>query len=312
VWAKDFMFRHGIPTAKFNIVESKSDLLSVVKEYSFPLVIKMESLQGGKGVFICENKKEVESVAEKIYGELSGEKLLVEEFLKGVEASYMVFCDGKNYVPLPSSKDHKKIYEGEKGPNTGGMGAISPAPVMTDKVIEKAKKKVIEPVIKGLREEGIEYNGIIYAGLMVENESVRVLEFNVRLGDPETQSILTRLETDILDILYPLGKEGRLSMDLDIKWDNRPSVCVVMAQYGYPGKYEKGSQIDFSKLKKEKDVYVFHAGTSLKDGKILTNGGRVLNIVAISDTITNARKKAYEKVDSLKWEKAVFRKDIGL
>lgn len=312
IWAKNFMFRHGIPTAKFNIVNSKEELLSVIEHYNYPVVIKMDTLQGGKGVFICENLKEVYNVAEDIYGNISGQKLVVEEFLNGVECSYMVFSDGFSYIPLVTSKDHKKIFEGEKGLNTGGMGAISPATIAKD-VEAKALKEVIEPLLSGFREEGILYNGIIYAGLMcLPDGNIRVLEFNARFGDPETQVILTRMESDIMDILFPLGSTGLLPKNYKIKWKKESACVVVLAQKGYPEVYDKGEEIKgLDDIKLSEGEFIFHSGT-IKEGNIYkVNGGRVLGVTALGKDIKEAKSKAYNLAKKCAWKNAYYRKDIG-
>jgi phosphoribosylamine---glycine ligase len=314
VWAKDFMIRHGIPTAKYRSVSNKSDLLKAVDEFGLPIVIKMDGLFAGKGVFICKNMDEVNSACEAIYGVVSGETVVVEEFLLGVEASYMVFTDGETFIPLATSRDHKKIYDGEKGPNTGGMGAVSPAPISKD-VEETAKAFVIEPLLKGMREENLRYNGVIYAGLMILPDGrVRVLEFNARLGDPETQSILFRMESDIMDILEPLGKYRKLPKNYEVKWSTKVACCVVITENGYPGDYRTGAEISsLSKgLSFSKGEYIFHAGTALKDGKFIVNGGRVLGVTALGTDINEARSKAYGLAEKASWSSAYYRKDIGV
>jgi phosphoribosylamine--glycine ligase len=313
VWAKDFMTRHGVPTARFKAVRNKTDLLKAVDDFGLPVVIKLDGLYAGKGVFICTTVQEVEEAVEAVYGEVTGEKIVVEEFLKGEEASYMFFCDGETYLPLVTSRDHKKIFEGETGPNTGGMGAISPAPISKN-VEENVKRTVIAPLLRALKDEGLNYNGVIYAGLMVmPDEGVKVLEFNARLGDPETQSILTRMKSDIMDILEPLGRQNKLPANYEIKWENGFSCCVVMAENGYPGNYPLGAKIPaLNNFKTEKDEFVFHAGTTKKDNEYYVNGGRVLGVTALGATLDEARSKAYSVVERVKWASAYYRKDIGV
>jgi len=313
VWAKDFMTRHGIPTARYRSVRNKEDLLKAVDEFGLPSVIKQDGLYAGKGVFICNTVPEVHAAAEAIYGAVTGEKVIVEEFVRGEEASYMFFCDGETFLPLVTSRDHKKIFEGETGPNTGGMGAVSPAPI-SKKVEDNTISSVIKPLIRALKEEGLTYNGIIYAGLMVlPDESVKVLEFNARLGDPETQSILTRMESDIMDILEPLGKANRLPKDYSIKWKSGFSCCVVMAETGYPGVYQLGAHIPALKgLTCADDEFVFHAGTTKREGEYYVNGGRVLGITATGNSLEEAIKKVYKVVEKVKWASAYYRKDIGI
>ena len=315
VWAKDFMVRHGIPTAKYKNVSSSAELLKAVDEFGLPVVIKMDGLFAGKGVFICKDMTEVKSAAEAVYGSVSGETVVVEEFLKGEEASYMVFSDGESYIPLETSRDHKRIYDGEKGPNTGGMGAVSPAPISKD-VEETVKSFVIEPLLKGMREENLKYNGIIYAGVMILPDGrIRVLEFNARLGDPETQSILFRMESDIMDILLPLGKDRRLPKNYTVKWSPMTACCVVMAEQGYPGDYVTGAEIPAlasGKVSYAKGEFVFHAGTASRDGKFIVNGGRVLGVTALGNGLDDARKKAYALVEKIAWPSSYYRKDIGV
>lgn len=314
VWAKDFMIRHGIPTAKYRNVTSKSDMLKAVDEFGLPVVIKMDGLFAGKGVFICKDMTEVNSAADAVYGTVSGESVVVEEFLVGEEASYMVFTDGDTFIPLATSRDHKKIYDGEKGPNTGGMGAVSPAPVSKE-VEETVKSFVIEPLLEGMREENLKYNGVIYAGLMILPDGrVRVLEFNARLGDPETQSILFRMESDIMDILEPLGKYRKLPKNYKVKWSSQIACCVVMAEQGYPNDYRTGAEIPAltSGVSFSKGEFIFHAGTAGKDGKYVVNGGRVLGVTALGSNIEEARKRVYALADKVKWPSAYYRKDIGI
>jgi phosphoribosylamine---glycine ligase len=313
VWAKDFMTRHGIPTARYRAVRNKEDLLKAVDEFGLPIVIKQDGLYAGKGVFICNSVAEVHTAVEAIYGIISGEKVVVEEFLKGEEASYMFFCDGETFLPLVTSRDHKKIHEGETGPNTGGMGAVSPAPI-SKKVEENTISFVIKPLLRALRDEGLTYNGVIYAGLMVmPDESVKVLEFNARLGDPETQSILTRMESDIMDILEPLGNTNRLPKDYNIKWKAGFSCCVVLAEEGYPGSYPLGAHIPALRgFMPGENEFIFHAGTTKKDGEYYVNAGRVLGVTATGNSLEDARRKAYSLVEKMKWASASYRKDIGV
>lgn len=312
IWAKDFMTRHGIPTAKFRTVRNKEDMLKAVDEFGLPVVIKMDGLYAGKGVFICNTVQDVVEAVEAVYGEVSGEKVIVEEFLEGREASYMFFCDGETYIPLVTSKDHKRIYDGEKGPNTGGMGAISPADLDTD-IENNVKETVIARLINALKQEELKYNGVIYAGLMImADKTVKVLEFNARLGDPETQSILSRMESDIMDILEPLAFKNELPKNYKVKWYDGASCCVVMAETGYPGKYELGANIPaLNTVVLNEDEFIFHAGTTLKDGKYYVNGGRVLGVTAIASSLEKAIVKAYKLVEKVKWQTAYYRKDIG-
>jgi len=314
VWAKDFMLKHSIPTARYKNVTNRQELIEASRGFKFPVVIKMDGLCAGKGVFICNDAIEFNNAANAIYSTVnSGQDVVVEEFLAGEEASYMVFTDGETYIPLVTSRDHKKIYDGEKGPNTGGMGAVSPAPIdaKTEKLIENT---VIKPLLKAMKEDKIKYNGVIYAGLMIlPNGNVKVLEFNARLGDPETQSILMRMESDIMDILIPLGKDQKLPPKYKIKWTDKTACCVVVAEKGYPHDYKKGARLpDVEKIKHDKNEYIFHAGTSKKDGGYFVNGGRVLGVTALGNDLDEARKKAYKLVEKTTWDTAYYRKDIGV
>jgi phosphoribosylamine---glycine ligase len=314
IFAKEIMIRSGIPTANFKIAQSKSEIFSMVDEFGFPFVIKMDGLCAGKGVFICKDMQELEQAVQAVYGNSdTGEKVLIEKFLKGEEASYMIITDGESCVPLATSRDHKKIYEGEKGPNTGGMGAVSPAPIDAD-IEKKVEEIVVKPLINGLKKEKLPYNGVIYAGLMIlPDGGIRVLEFNARLGDPETQAILFKLDSDLMEILLPLGRDNRLPKGASLKWKKGISCCVVLASQGYPGKYSKNDCIErLSDGLNSEDAYVFHAGTVKKDGKYYSDGGRVLGVTAIGNTLEEARKKAYNLVDKVKWQKSYFRKDIGV
>ncbi len=313
VWSKDFMVKHGIPTASYRIVTDKKTLLASVDEFGFPVVIKIDGLCAGKGVFICKNMEELNHAAEEVYGIATGAKAIVEQFIEGEEASYMFFTDGENYIPLVSSRDHKKIYDGDKGPNTGGMGAVSPAPIGSD-IENRIIETVVIPTLEALKSEGLRYNGVIYAGLIITNAGdIKVLEFNARFGDPETQAILSRMESDIMDVLVPLGTVGKLPSSYKIKWKDEVSCCVVMAQDGYPGTYDKGDEISSIKdVVTNKDEHIFHAGTVKKEGKYYVNGGRVLGVTALGRDVEEARKKAYALVEKLKWKRAYYRKDIGL
>jgi len=314
LWAKELMIKNSIPTAKHEQVSSRNDLMEAVERFGFPVVIKMDGLQAGKGVFICNNVDDIEQAADRIYKRtVSGETVVVEEFLNGNEASYMVITDGTNYIPLVTSRDHKKIYDGDKGPNTGGMGAVSPAPI-AEGMESIIQREVIEPLLKGLRDEGIDYNGVIYAGLMIlPNNEIRVLEFNARFGDPETQVILTRMESDIMDIFIPLGQKGKLPEKYSAKWTDGVSCCVVVAQYGYPAEYEKGDVISsLDNLKLSDGEFVFHAGTLKMDDGYHVNGGRVLGVTAVGDTLEQARNKAYKLTEKAAWNTSYYRKDIGV
>ncbi|HUL31912.1 MAG TPA: phosphoribosylamine--glycine ligase, partial [Thermodesulfobacteriota bacterium] len=248
-------------------------------------------------------------MVEKLFGS-AGNRLVVEEYLVGEEASYIAFTDGKTILPMASSQDHKSVFDGDQGPNTGGMGAYSPAPVVTDEVHERIIEKILRPVIYGMGEEGRPYRGVLYAGLMIHNGHPKVLEFNARFGDPETQPVLMRMKGDIVPILEACMK-GTLSQQR-IEWDSQASVCVVMASKGYPGDYEKGKIIKgLKEASGMESVFVFHAGTTLKDGQVTTNGGRVLGVTALGEDVPRAIERAYQAVKKISWEGVHYRTDIG-
>jgi phosphoribosylamine--glycine ligase len=246
---------------------------------------------------------------QKIFGE-AGNRIVVEEYLVGEEASYLAFTDGKAILPMASSQDHKQVFDGDQGPNTGGMGAYSPAPVVTDEVHEKIIEKILRPIIQGMGEEGRPYKGVLYAGLMIHEGHPKVLEFNARFGDPETQPVLMRMKGDIIPILEACIK-GNLSQ-YKIEWDSRAAVCVVMASKGYPGDYEKGKPISgLREVSQMEDIFVFHAGTALKDGRMSTNGGRVLGVTGLGKDIPRAIERTYQAAQKISWEGIHYRKDIG-
>jgi phosphoribosylamine--glycine ligase len=314
VFSKEFMKRHKIPTAEYKVFTSYVHAEDYVRMKGAPIVIKADGLAAGKGVIVASTVDEAMDalkliMKDKAFGD-AGERVVVEECLEGEEASFMVFTDGETIVPLVSAQDHKRIFDNDKGPNTGGMGAYSPAPVITDELEAMIMKKVMEPVIKGLKSEGIKYKGILYAGIMANNGKPYVLEFNCRLGDPETQPILCRLDTDLLDIGMAIA-DGKLS-DIDINWKDEASVCVVLSSKGYPGKYEKGKPIKgLNDAKKMKDVAVFHAGTAFNNNDVVTSGGRVLGVTALGKDIKAAKEKAYEAVAKIHFEGMHYRKDIA-
>jgi len=265
-------------------------------------------------VFVCDEPSEGIIAAEKIMeGKLfgkAGEKILVEDKLLGQEASILALVDGRNIYVLESSQDHKAIGDGDTGPNTGGMGAYSPAPVVTDKLMDQITREILVPTVDGMNRNGTPYKGVLYAGIMITQGGPRTLEFNVRFGDPETQPILTRLKSDLLEAMLATC-DGTLDK-ITLEWDSRASVCVVMASGGYPDDYEKGKVITgIEEAEKIKDVHVFHAGTAEKDGQIVTAGGRVLGVTALGDTIAEAKAKAYQAIEKIKFEKAYYRKDIA-
>jgi phosphoribosylamine--glycine ligase len=313
-FAKEMMKKYHIPTAFYEIFSDRNEAIKYIRKQGPPIVVKADGLAAGKGVILCKTVEEaIQSVdlimVEKIFGE-AGNRVVVEEYLVGEEASYIAFTDGKTILPLASSQDHKPIFDGDQGPNTGGMGAYSPAPVVTEEVNEKIIEKILRPIIQGMGEEGRPYKGVLYAGLMIQNGQPKALEFNARLGDPETQPVLMRMKGDIVPILEACIK-GNLSQ-CEIEWDSRASVCVVMASKGYPGDYEKGKAIGgLKEVSKMNDVFVFHAGTGFKDDLVVTNGGRVLGVTGLGGDIPRAIERTYQAVKKISWEGVHYRTDIG-
>ncbi|MCD6404344.1 MAG: phosphoribosylamine--glycine ligase [Planctomycetes bacterium] len=313
-YSKMLMKSAGIPTARFKILSD----LSAAKDYAevtgAPIVIKASGLAAGKGVYVCKTIEEAHEaidvvMKERIFG-TAGDSVIIEECLTGEEASILAFVDGHAIFSLESSQDHKRAFDGDKGPNTGGMGAYSPAPVVTDRVMRQVERDVLVPVAYASNRNGCPYRGILYAGLMITEEGPSVLEFNVRFGDPETQPILMRMKSDIMEPILAVI-DGSLA-DVAIEWDERPAVCVVMASGGYPGKYEKGKEITgIEEAEALGDVKVFHAGTALAGDKLVTNGGRVLGVTALGDTIAAAKERAYEAVGRIHFDGAHFRSDIA-
>jgi len=313
-FAKDMMRRYHIPTASYGIFEDPKEAVAHIRRKGAPIVVKADGLAAGKGVIVCKTVQEavqwVERImVEKVFGE-AGNRVVIEECLVGEEASYIAFTDGKVILPMASSQDHKPVFDGDKGPNTGGMGAYSPAPVVTDRVHERIMEKILRPIIQGMGEEGRPYKGVLYAGLMIDNDHPKVLEFNARFGDPETQPVLMRMKGDIIPVLEACI-DGSLSR-CKIEWDGRASVCVVMASSGYPGDYEKGRVIKgLQEVSRMKDIFVFHAGTALKEGEMVTNGGRVLGVTGLGEDIPRAIERTYEAVKKISWDGVHYRTDIG-
>ena len=314
IFAKEIMQKHGIPTADFKVFSDAEAAKKYVQHINTPVVIKADGLAAGKGVFpsltVAESLAAIDRIMNKReFGE-AGAKIVIEEFLPGEETSFICFTDGKTIIPMPSSQDHKRVFDGDKGPNTGGMGAYSPAPVITAAIEEKIMRDIMRPIIQALLVGGIRYKGVIYAGLMIEDGNPRVLEFNVRFGDPETQPLLVRLKTDLVDIMQAVIDE-RLS-EIAVTWDPRPAVCVVMASEGYPDTYEKGHPIDgLQDAARVPDTVVFHAGTALCNGQVVNDGGRVLGVTAWGNSITDAVKSAYLAVYKIHWQGVQFRRDIA-
>ncbi|NQU95370.1 MAG: phosphoribosylamine--glycine ligase [Candidatus Omnitrophica bacterium] len=315
VFTKELCESEKIPTAWFKTFNDAQKAKDFVKSKGAPIVIKKDGLAEGKGVIVANTEAEAidaidKIVVEKAFG-ASGNKVIVEECLEGEEASVIVLSDGENIVPLASSQDHKRVFDQDKGANTGGMGAYSPAPVVTDDIFNETISKIIKPTIAGMKKRNTPHKGVLYAGIMITEDGPKLLEYNVRFGDPETQAILPRLDSDLLELIER-AMSGSLA-DFKLKWRKKSCACIVMASGGYPGRYEKGKEITgIEKARELQDVLVFHAGTKLeKTNKILTSGGRVLNVVALGDNIEKAISTAYKACDKIKFDNAHFRKDIG-
>ncbi len=313
-FSKDLMRSHGIPTAEYKVFTSYLHAEEYIRFKGTPIVIKADGLAAGKGVFIATTMDEAigalrQIMKDRVFG-AAGDRVLVEECLQGEEASFMAFTDGKTIVPMVSSQDHKRIFDSDEGPNTGGMGAYSPAPVITGELEETVIEKIMKPTIRALKSEGITYKGILYAGLMIDKGKPYVLEFNCRLGDPETQPVLSRLDSDLMEIAMAVTDE-RLA-DIKIAWKKDPAVCVVISSGGYPGKYRKGDVITgIEEANNVEGVHVFHAGTAFKDNHIVTAGGRVLGVTATGSSISEAKERAYRAVDKIQFEGMHYRKDIA-
>jgi len=313
-FAKEMMKRWGVPTADFKVFDNPKEAKAYIKEKGAPIVVKADGLAAGKGVTVAKTVEEAlqavdRIMVEKVFGE-AGNKVVIEDCLVGEEASYLVVTDGERFIPLATSQDHKQVFDGDKGPNTGGMGAYSPAPVLSPEMEKEVQEKIIKPILKGMREEGHPFKGILYAGLMITEEGPKVLEFNVRFGDPEAQVILRRLNTDLVEVFNSVI-DGKLIKELS--WIPETAICVVLASKGYPGKYEKGKEITgIEEAEKLDNVVIFHAGTAVKDGKLVTNGGRVLNVTALGKDISEARENVYRAIEKVHFDGMHFRKDIGL
>ena len=311
-FAKKFMEKYEVPTAHYSVFDDFDRAVRYVKDVGAPVVVKADGLAAGKGAVVCFSEDQALRTLESFMrkGALggAGRRVVIEEFLEGEEASYIVMVNGDRYVPLPTSQDHKRLLDGDRGPNTGGMGAYSPTPVIDGEMERRIREEVIERTLDGLKREGIFFRGFLYAGLMITSEGPKVLEFNVRLGDPEAQPILMRVRGDFLKVLLDFY-EGR---DVGIEEDPRWALDVVIASRGYPEKPEKGKVIEgLDEVKSLRDVVIFHAGTTVKDGKVVTNGGRVLNVCAYGDTLKEAKERAYEAVSKIHFDGMHYRKDIG-
>ena len=315
VFSKNLMKKYGIPTAGYEVFSDPAQALEYIKaQGKYPAVIKADGLALGKGVVIAQNEEEAKAalhsiMEDKIFGD-SGTQVVVEEFLTGPEVSVLAFTDGKTLCPMVSSMDHKRAYDGDKGPNTGGMGTISPNPFYRDEVAKECMEKIFQPTVAAMNAEGRPFKGCLYFGLMLTPDGPKVIEYNSRFGDPETQVVLPRLKTDFAEIVKAVAEE-RLSQ-LSIQWSEQASACVVMASGGYPGSYPKGIEMHGLDENGQVDgVTVYHAGTKYENGKFLTNGGRVLGVTALGDTLDQALDTAYAAVEKISFEGAMYRKDIG-
>lgn len=313
-FTKDLMRKYLIPSAEYGTFTDRAEAEVYVRSKGAPIVVKAAGLAAGKGVVVAETVEEAVAaldliMTKKAFG-AAGDVVVVEECLKGEEASFMAFTDGKTVVPMASSQDHKRVFDADKGPNTGGMGAYSPAPVVTKQIEKQVMEKVMHPTVHAMEKEGRLFKGILYAGLMIHNGEAKVLEFNARFGDPETQPIMARLDSDLVDIIEAI-LDSRLAA-VPVKWKADSAVCIVMASGGYPGDYAKGKEIrGLDKAAGHKNVMVFHSGTALKDGKVVTDGGRVLGVTGLGPSVASAIDAAYAGVREITFEGAHYRKDIG-
>ncbi len=313
-FSKDLMRKYHVPTAAYGVFTDQAEAEAFINRTGAPIVVKADGLAAGKGVIIAQTIEEaVAAVRDMLSGNAfgsAGSRVVIEEFLTGEEASFLVITDGKNIIPLASAQDHKAIFDGDQGPNTGGMGAYSPAPVVTPAIHEKAMQQVIRPTVDGMAAEGRPYRGVLYAGLMVKDGEVRTLEFNARFGDPECQPLLMRMKSDIVPVLLAVA-DGNLA-NTGIEWHDKAAVCVVMASEGYPGDYRKGDEISgLDQAAELEDLYVFHAGTAEKGGACVTSGGRVLGVTALGTTVKDAITAAYQGVSRISWPGVQYRSDIG-
>ena len=313
IWAKQFLKRNNIPTAAFEVFNDAVKAKEYVNQIEYNVVIKADGLASGKGVIVCDNKAEAEKsidmmLVDKKFGD-AGNNIIIEERIDGIEASYIALSDGKIAIPMATSQDHKRIFDNDKGPNTGGMGAYSPTPIIDKDLSQKIQEKIIDKTISSLRNEGITFKGFLYAGIMLKDGEPYVLEYNVRMGDPECQPILMRMDSDLFE--YLVGSvEGTLENTPLISWKNKSAVCIVLASKGYPESYPKGEEI-FGLGNTFDDAYIFHAGTKELDKKTITNGGRVLGVTALGDTLEAAIKRAYDVTEKISWENKYSRTDIG-
>ncbi len=313
-YSKDFMARHKIPTAEYQTFTETQPAIDYIKTKGAPIVVKADGLAAGKGVIVAESEQQaIDTVKDMLSGNSfgdAGHRVVIEEFLGGEEASFIVIADGDNALPMATSQDHKARDNGDKGPNTGGMGAYSPAPIVTPEMHKRVMDEVINPTLKGMRDDGIPYTGFLYAGLMISKDGkIKVLEYNCRFGDPETQPIMMRLKSNLVDLC--LAALDKTLESTSTEWDDRPALGVVLAAGGYPDSYNKGDIISGLSTVEQADSKVFHAGTTEKDGDITTSGGRVLCACALGNDLTDAQNKAYELTKKIQWDNVFYRTDIG-
>ena len=313
IWAKQFLKRNNIPTATFEVFNDPVKAKEYVDRIEYDVVIKADGLASGKGVIVCNNKDEAKKsidmiLVDKKFGN-AGNNIIIEERIDGIEASYIALSDGKIAIPMATSQDHKRVFDNDEGANTGGMGAYSPTPIIDNNISQKIQKKIIDKTISSLRDEGIVFKGFLYAGIMLKDGEPFVLEYNVRMGDPECQPILMRMDSNLFEYLAG-SVNGTLEKLPQISWKNKSAVCIVLASKGYPDSYPKGDEI-FGLEKISDDELVFHAGTKMVGEKIITNGGRVLGVTALGDTLELAIKNAYNIADKISWKNKYMRTDIG-
>ena len=311
IFTKKLCKEYDIPTANFGIFKNNSDAKNFLKNCDFPIVIKADGLAAGKGVYISQNYLEASDAVEEIFNGKFGvaESILIEEFLDGEEMSFFIISDGKNYKTFGTAQDHKRVFEGDKGKNTGGMGAYSPSRLETNELNKKILKRIIEPTLNGLKKINCEYRGFLYAGLMIVKNEPYLIEYNVRMGDPECQTLLPKLKTDF-SIIIKKCLERKLH-DLNIEWHNDKSICIVLCSKGYPENYQNNIELNLKNLDMKKHQYLFHAGTKYLNNKIVSNGGRVLNVVTRSDDFKSARQSTLNLLNDINWENGFYRKDIG-
>jgi len=313
-FSKDLMARYNIPTAAYQKFTDHAQAVAYIRQQGAPIVVKADGLAAGKGVIVALTEEQAiaavdDIMLDQVFGE-AGASVVIEEFMDGEEASFFAFTDGKNILPLASSQDHKRVNDNDEGPNTGGMGAYSPAPVVTDELYQVIIETIVKPTVDGMAQDGCPYSGILYVGLMIKDGKPRVVEYNARFGDPEAQPLLMRMKSDIVPVLLACAR-GKLEQK-NIEWHDKAAVCVVMASGGYPAAYEKGLPISgLDRAAKIDDLMVFHAGTALKDGEIVNQGGRVLGVTGLGDTVRDAIDKAYTGVKVIHWDGVHFRNDIG-